>query len=184
MVDQKKVVKTINHHFSGQHLASLCQAPTEANARSKLERFAASWDGKYPQISKSWQRHWPNLITLFDYPGEIRKAIYITNAIESLNSVIRHTTRKRKIFPHDDSALEVVYLAIQAASARWTIRELIEHKAIQQYANGRQYTNKTLHNWVNEVYPRTTKEKIGRPSKKVPRNMLGRVQQLAPNFCL
>jgi transposase-like protein len=101
-------------------LKQIYQAPTEADARNELERFAATWDERYPQISKSWQRHWPNLITLFDYPGEIRKAIYTTNAIESLNSVIRHATRKRKIFPHDDSALKVVYLAIQTASARWT----------------------------------------------------------------
>ena len=101
-------------------LKQIYQAPTEADARSELERFATSWDGKYPQISKSWQRHWPNLITLFDYPGEIRKAIYTTNAIESLNSVIRQATHKRKIFPHDESALKVVYLAIQAASTRWT----------------------------------------------------------------
>jgi putative transposase len=101
-------------------LKQIYQAPTEADARNELKRFAATWDERYPQISKSWQRHWPNLITLFDYPGEIRRAIYTTNAIESLNSVIRHATRKRKIFPHDDSALKVVYLAIQAASARWT----------------------------------------------------------------
>jgi len=101
-------------------LKQIYQAPTEADARAELTRFAATWDSKYPQISKSWHRHWPNLITLFDYAGEIRKAIYTTNAIESLNSMIRHATRKRKIFPHDESALKVVYLAIQAASARWT----------------------------------------------------------------
>jgi len=70
---------------------------------------------------KSWRRNWDNLITLFDYPQEIRKAIYTTNAIESLNSVIRNSTRKRKIFPHDNSALKVVYLAIQQASRKWTM---------------------------------------------------------------
>lgn len=101
-------------------LKKIYQAATEPEARSELEHFAAAWDSRYPQISKSWERHWTNLITLFDYPREIRKAIYTTNAIESLNSVIRHATHKRKIFPHDESALKVVYLAIQAASARWT----------------------------------------------------------------
>lgn len=101
-------------------LKKIYKAATEADARNELETFATTWDGKYPQISKSWNAHWPNLITLFDYPEDIRKAIYTTNAIESLNSVIRKATRKRKIFPHDESALKVVYLAIQSASQRWT----------------------------------------------------------------
>jgi len=101
-------------------LKKIYKAATEADARNDLETFATTWDAKYPQISKSWNAHWPNLITLFDYPEDIRKAIYTTNAIESLNSVIRKATRKRKIFPHDESALKVVYLAIQSASQRWT----------------------------------------------------------------
>src|SRR5690606_33124066 len=101
-------------------LKKIYKAATEADARNELETFAATWDAKYPQISKSWNAHWPNLNTLFDYPEDIRKAIYTTNAIESLNSVIRKATRKRKIFPHDESALKVVYLAIQSASQRWT----------------------------------------------------------------
>lgn len=101
-------------------LKKIYKAPTETDARNELEMFATTWDEKYPQISKSWNAHWANLITLFDYPEDIRKAIYTTNAIESLNSVIRKATRKRKIFPHDDSALKVVYLAIQAASQRWS----------------------------------------------------------------
>lgn len=82
--------------------------------------MAERWDGRYAQISKSWQRHWPNPRPLSDYPPEIRKAIYTTNAIESLNSVIRQASKKRKIFPHDEAALKVVFLAIQSAAARWT----------------------------------------------------------------
>ena len=64
---------------------------------------------------------WDNIITLFDYPQEIRKIIYTTNAIESLNSVIRKAIRNRKIFPSDQSALKVVYLAIKQASQRWSM---------------------------------------------------------------
>lgn len=101
-------------------LRRIYQSATEAQARQELEAFGQRWDEQYPQIGKSWNRHWPNLITLFDYPPDIRKAIYTTNAIESLNSVIRQATRKRKIFPNDDSAMKVVYLAIQSASQRWT----------------------------------------------------------------
>ena len=77
--------------------------------------------GQYPQISKSWRNHWANLNTIFDYPEDIRKAIYTTNAIESLNSVIRKATKKRKVFPNDNAAFKVVYLATQAASKKWTM---------------------------------------------------------------
>ena len=65
--------------------------------------------------------HWAHLITLFDYPQEIRRIIYTTNAIESLNSVIRKSIRNRKIFPNDTSALKIIYLCIKKASKRWTM---------------------------------------------------------------
>ena len=81
----------------------------------------ARWDEKYPHISRTWRNHWPNLNTLFRYPEDIRKAIYTTNAIESLNSVIRKAIKKRKLFPTDDSARKVVYLAIMDASKKWTM---------------------------------------------------------------
>lgn len=102
-------------------LKQIYQAPTEEAASLELERFAEKWDASYPQISKSWRSHWPNLITLFEYPPDIRRVIYTTNAIESLNSVIRKATKQRKLFPSDDSAMKVVYLAIQAASKKWTM---------------------------------------------------------------
>ena len=88
---------------------------------ASLDQFSQRWDDKYPQISRSWRAHWQNLNTLFNYPQEIRKEIYTTNAIESLNSVVRKAIKKRKLFPTDDSAKKVVYLAIQAASKRWTM---------------------------------------------------------------
>lgn len=103
------------------NLKGIYSSATEQEARLELERFAGTWDGKYPQISRSWQAHWPNLITLFDFPADIRKAIYTTNAIESLNSVIRKSIKTRKLFPSDDSATKVIYLAIQAASKKWTM---------------------------------------------------------------
>ena len=97
------------------------QSATEEEALLALDRFSDRWDDKYPQISKSWRTHWEHLNTLFNYPQEIRKAIYTTNAIESLNSVIRKAIKKRKLFPTDDSAKKVIYLAIQAASKKWTM---------------------------------------------------------------
>jgi transposase-like protein len=102
-------------------LKLIYQAATETQALAQLDAFAATWDAQYPQISKSWSTHWPNLRTIFDYPPVIRKAIYTTNAIESLNSVIRSATKRRKLFPSDDSAMKVVYLAIQNASRKWTM---------------------------------------------------------------
>jgi len=102
-------------------LKRIYQSATEAEARQELERFAATWEAQYPKIAQSWRHYWDNLITLFEYPPEIRKAIYTTNAIESLNSVIRKATQRRKLFPSDESALKVVFLAIQNAAKKWTM---------------------------------------------------------------
>lgn len=102
-------------------LKRIYQSVTEEEALLALDEFAARWDEKYPTISRSWRTHWHNLNTLFRYPDEIRKAIYTTNAIESLNSVIRAATKRRKLFPTDESAIKVIYLAINDASKKWTM---------------------------------------------------------------
>ena len=102
-------------------LKQIYQSVTEEEALLALDRFSDQWDDKYPQISRSWRAHWHNLNTLFNYPEDIRKAIYTTNAIEPLNSVIRKAIKKRKLFPTDDSAKKVIYLAIQAAAKKWTM---------------------------------------------------------------
>ncbi|ELM3710289.1 transposase, partial [Aeromonas salmonicida subsp. salmonicida] len=97
------------------------QSATEREAQQALATFGERWDSQYPQIARSWQNNWDNLITLFDYPPAIRKVIYTTNAIESLNSVLRKATKQRKLFPTDESALKVAFLAIQQASKKWTM---------------------------------------------------------------
>jgi putative transposase len=102
-------------------LKLIYQSATEEEALLALERFSDRWDENYPQISRSWRKHWPNLNTLFIYPEAIRKVIYTTNAIESLNSVIRKAIKQRKLFPTDDAAKKVIYLAIQAAAKNWTM---------------------------------------------------------------
>ena len=102
-------------------LKRIYQSATEEEALQALDQFSEHWDKKYPQISKSWRTSWQHLNTLFAYPSEIRRAIYTTNAIESLNSVIRKATKKRKVFPSDDSAKKVIYLAIKQASEKWTM---------------------------------------------------------------
>lgn len=102
-------------------LKNIYQSATEEEALLALDTFCEQWDAKYPQIGRSWQANWQNINTLFNYPPDIRKVIYTTNAIESLNSVIRKVIKKRKLFPTDDSAKKVIYLAIQQASKRWTM---------------------------------------------------------------
>jgi putative transposase len=117
-------------------LKKIYQSTTEAEALMELDNFARVWDEKYPQISQSWRNHWPNLITLFNFPADIRKVIYTTNAIESLNSVIRKAVKTRKLFPSDESATKVIFLAIQAASKKWTMpirnwKEAMNHFIIE-----------------------------------------------------
>ncbi len=102
-------------------LKEIYQATTEENALKALDIFENEWANKYPKIAESWHNHWANIRSIFDYPEEIRRAVYTTNAIESLNSVIRHATKKRKIFSSDDSAKKVIYLAVESASQKWTM---------------------------------------------------------------
>jgi transposase-like protein len=102
-------------------LKKIYNAETLLAAEVALDEFAQAWDGKYPTISKMWRAKWTDIITLFDFPWPIRKAIATTNTIESVNSVIRKLTRNRKIYPNEDSALKIIYMAIQEASKRWTM---------------------------------------------------------------
>ena len=100
-------------------LRTIYAAPTAEAAEQALEAFARKWDGRFPSISKSWQANWQRVIPFFGYPPEIRKVIYTTNAIESINASLRKVTRKRGAFPNPDSVRKVLYLAILKASERW-----------------------------------------------------------------
>ena len=116
-------------------LKKIYQAATIIEAEQALDAFAQAWDAKYPTITKMWRAKWTDIITLFDYPAPIRKAIYTTNAIESVNSVIRKFTRNRKIYPNEESALKIVYMAIHEASRKWTMpihhwKQALNHFAI------------------------------------------------------
>ena len=101
-------------------LKKIYQSATVDEAEQALDDFAQAWDAKYPTIAKMWRAKWTDIITLFDFPPPIRKAIYTTNAIESVNSVIRKFTRNRKIYPNEQSAIKLVYMAIGEASKKWT----------------------------------------------------------------
>lgn len=117
-------------------LKLIYHSASESEAEHELLQFGEKWDNKYPQISKSWSSNWHNLTATYNYPPDIRRAIYTTNAIESLNSVIRKATRNRKVFPYDNSTKKVVYLAIQEASKRWTMPTRNWKPALNRFSIG------------------------------------------------
>ena len=96
-------------------------AATESEAEQALVDFAERWDKQYPTISKSWLNHWQRVIPFFAFPTDIRKAIYTTNAIESMNMTLRKVLRNHRSFPSDESVMKVIYLAIQNISKKWTM---------------------------------------------------------------
>ena len=130
-----RYVSTADSQAVVADLKKIYRAATVVEAEQALAAFAQAWDGKYPTIAKMWRAKWTDIITLFDYPPAIRKAIYTTNAIESVNSVIHKFTRNRKIYPNEESALKIVYMAIHEASRKWTLpiqhwKQALNHFAI------------------------------------------------------
>jgi len=102
-------------------LREIYGAATVEEAELALLTFSDKWDGQYPSISKSWKDKWTNIIPLFDYPKDIRKAIYTTNAIESINMSLRKVIKHKRIFPSDDAALKQLYLALKNIEKKWTM---------------------------------------------------------------
>jgi len=96
-------------------------AATETAAEQALVEFGDKWDKQYPTISKSWLNHWQRVIPFFAFPQDIRKAIYTTNIIESMNMTLRKVLRNHRSFPNDESAMKVIYLAIGNISKKWTM---------------------------------------------------------------
>lgn len=93
----------------------------EDTALKSLDAFANKWDSKYPQIAKSWYKNWDNLVIFLGFPKEIRKIIYTTNSIESLNSQLRKVTKNKRSFPSDDAVFKNLYLAIEYIVRKWTM---------------------------------------------------------------
>jgi transposase-like protein len=102
-------------------LRQIYGSATVEEAETCLTSFAEKWDAQFPMISQIWFRHWENVIPFFDYPPEIRKVIYTTNAIESMNMTLRKVIKNKRIFPSDDAAFKQIYLALQNISKRWTM---------------------------------------------------------------
>ena len=102
-------------------LKTIYNASTVEMAEIALDEFGKKWDKKYEMISKTWRKNWENIIPFFAYPDYIRKAIYTTNAIESLNKSMRKVTKNRGSFPNDDAAIKIFYLALTNISKKWTM---------------------------------------------------------------
>ena len=102
-------------------LRTIYSAATVEEAEANLAEFEEKWGKDYPSIVQSWRRNWERIIPFFDYPPEIRKVIYTTNAIESVNMSLRKITKNRGSFPSDESLLKLFYLALQNISQKWTM---------------------------------------------------------------
>jgi putative transposase len=95
-------------------------AATDLEAEQRLADFSLKWDAKFPMIAKSWRSNWTRVIPFFAHPPEIRKVIYTTNAIESLNMSLRKVTKARGSFPHDEAVSKLLYLALRNIAKKWT----------------------------------------------------------------
>lgn len=102
-------------------LRPIYSATTVEQAELALTEFEKKWDGKFAPIGQSWRRNWARLTPFFDYPADIRKVIYTTNAIESINMSLRKITKTRASFPTDDAVLKLFYLALNNISKKWTM---------------------------------------------------------------
>jgi putative transposase len=115
-------------------LKKIYNSLTVDEAETMLEEFAEKWDSKYPTISKQWQGKWENIIPFFDYPQDIRKAIYTTNAIESINRSLRKVLKTRGTLPSDDAVFKLLYLVLRNISKRWTMPIHHWKAALNQFA--------------------------------------------------
>jgi len=123
--DRRKVV---------EDLKTIYRAATEEDAKAALSVLEQNWQHKYPVIAKSWRDHWSDICPFFVYPPDIRRAIYTTNAIESLNSSLRRVIRNRSPFPSDDAVIKILFLSIRRISKRWTMPIHDWGAAVNQFA--------------------------------------------------
>ena len=102
-------------------LRLIYQSATVDDAEQRLTEFEGKWDSQHPPIAQIWRRNWARIVPFFDYPPEIRKVIYTTNAIESINMSLRKIIKNRSSFPTDEAASKLLYLALNNISRRWTM---------------------------------------------------------------
>jgi len=115
-------------------LKQVYRAGTADDAALRLGEFEEKWGDKYPPIAQSWRRNWEQIIPFFAYPEAVRKIIYTTNAIESLNMSLRKIIKNRGHFPSDDAATKLLYLALRNAAKKWTMPARTWKQALNQFA--------------------------------------------------
>ncbi len=115
-------------------LKAIYRAASREDAEQELITFSETWDEKYPMISQSWWKNWENVTPFFAFPPEIRKVIYTTNAIESLNSGFRKIIKTKGSFPNDEAVLKLIYLAFRNISKKWTRPVGNWRQALNQFA--------------------------------------------------
>jgi putative transposase len=113
---------------------AIYQAATLEEAEQQLNQFAETWDANYLVIARSWRLNWSRVVPMFGYPSEIRRAIYTTNTIESLNMTLRKVTKNRSLFPNDEAVFKLMYLALRNISQRWTMPNKNWSGAMNQFA--------------------------------------------------
>jgi transposase-like protein len=115
-------------------LKEIYLAPSDDAALGALDRFAEKWDRKYPVISKSWRSRWNEVIPFMKFSPEIRKAIYTTNAIESVNYTLQRNLKTRQSFPNDEAAMKLIFMVLRRISKRWTMPIRNWGEALHQFA--------------------------------------------------
>lgn len=115
-------------------LKTIYSAATADQAAGNLEEFSRKWDERYPTISVSWRNNWERVVPLFGYPPDIRRVIYTTNAIESLNMSLRKVTKNRGSFPNDAAAFKLLFLALRNIAKKWTMPIKNWRDALNQFA--------------------------------------------------
>ena len=116
------------------YLKELYQAATLEGAEWQLRKFEWVWAASYPIIAKSWRSNWARVVPMFSYPSEIRRAVYITNTIESLNVTLRKVSKNRALFPNDEAVFKLLDLALRNISKRWTMPIPNWSGALNQFA--------------------------------------------------
>ena len=113
-------------------LKPIYRAATAVEAEMNLDQFIATWGHKYKAIGKLWKENWERVIPFFEFPDEVRKVIYTTNAVEALHRGLRKIIKNRGSFPSEEAALKLLYLALQNISAKW---ETVQHfkQALNQF---------------------------------------------------
>ena len=135
------MIRNSNKYVSWRDRKELCadlkgiyKAATIDQAEVALVEFGDKWDGKYPNVSKMWLRHWDNLTTYFAYPEDIRRVIYTTNAIESLNMTVRKVLKNKRSFPSDMAMFKQIYLALNNIAKKWSMPIRHWKEAMNQFA--------------------------------------------------